>query len=301
MPIHTARIHSFQKHILSWWKKNKRDLPWRQTRDPYRILVSELMLQQTQVSRVVPKYHEFLKRFPAVSDLAGASPAEVLRFWKGMGYNRRALYLHNTAKKIVSEYNSTFPVSEKQLSGLPGLGIYTVRALLVFAFEKEVPVIDTNIRKIITHFFFDDIPQKENAIEDVAVQLIPRGKSWEWHQALMDYGAIELRRAKLNRPERSRRATTPFRHAKLNRPERSQRVEHPERSRRATQPFKETKRFYRGRIIDRLREGAVEERILCRECMQNYGKTEDYHEEIIRDLEKDKLVTRGKGVISLPE
>lgn len=273
MQIPAATILKFRKHIFSWWETHKRDLPWRHTRDPYKILVSEVMLQQTQVSRVVPIYHSFLKRFPAVSDLAGASPADVLRFWKGMGYNRRALYLHTTAQKIVSDFHGQFPVSEKQLSTLPGLGIYTVRAILVFAYEKNVPVVDTNIRKIITHFFFGDVPQKENIIEDVAASLIPPGKSWEWHQALMDYGALKLREAKRN----------------------------PERSRRATIPFKETKRFYRGRVIDRLREGPVEERILCRECMQNYGGSEEHHESIVQQLVKEKLITKRNGIVSLPE
>ena len=145
------------------------------------------MLQQTQVSRGLPKYLEFIQTFPNVEALAGASPAQVLRIWKGMGYNRRAVYLQKAAKAIVDIYKGRFPDTEPELTGLPGLGRYTARAILVFAFKKDIAMVDTNIRQIITHFFFHDIPQPEKIIQEVADQLVPKGKSWEWHQALMEY------------------------------------------------------------------------------------------------------------------
>lgn len=259
--------------VLSWWSTHKRDLPWRHTRDPYRILVSEFMLQQTQVLRVLGKYAEFIKAFPTVNDLAHASPAQVLRIWKGMGYNRRALYLQRAAKMIIDEHQGTFPFTERELHKLPGLGKYTARALLVFAYEQEVPLVDTNIRQIITHFFFNGEPQKESVIEEVAGQLIPPGKSWEWHQALMDYGAIEL--AKFNRPERSRRTTV---------------------------PFKDSNRFYRGRIIDRLRVGDIAETLLCKEFASLYSKSTDFFREIIASLHTDGLIERtSDGILRLPE
>src|SRR5688572_18272750 len=120
MNIPVAKIKDFQKHIFSWWKDNRRDLPWRRTNDPYLILVSEVMLQQTQVSRVLPKYAEFLEAFPSVHALAAASPAVVLRLWKGMGYNRRALYLQKTAQVVRDTYKGVFPKEEKLLAQLPG-------------------------------------------------------------------------------------------------------------------------------------------------------------------------------------
>ena len=192
MKIKTKQIKEFQLAIFSWWKLHKRDLPWRHTRDPYKILVSEVMLQQTQVSRVLPKYIEFIKQFPAVNELAQSSGAEVLRIWKGMGYNRRALYLQKAAQEIVHSYKGIFPKRESLLTKLPGVGTYTARAILVFAYKQDVAMVDTNIRQIITHFFFEDISQKPSVIQEVADKLVPPGKSWEWHQALMDYGALVM-------------------------------------------------------------------------------------------------------------
>jgi len=115
-------VSKFRTMIFSFWEDNRRDLPWRHTRDPYRILVSEVMLQQTQVSRVLPKYEEFLSIFPDVASLAAASPARVLTVWKGMGYNRRALYLKRTAESVMKEHGGAFPSSEEELTKLPGLG-----------------------------------------------------------------------------------------------------------------------------------------------------------------------------------
>ncbi len=273
MKLSAKRIKFFQKSIFTWWTIHKRDLPWRHTRDPYRIMVSEVMLQQTQVSRVLAGYREFIERFPTVSDLAQASPADVLRVWKGMGYNRRSLYLLRAAKSIVEIHNGKFPVSEEKLIKLPGLGKYTARAILVFAYAQEVALVDTNIRQIITHFFFNGEPQKESVIEEVAGQLVPPGKSWEWHQALMDYGAIEL--SKFNRPERSRRTSVPFR---------------------------DSNRFYRGRIIDRLREGDMRESKLASEFKKKYGKSNDFLKVILQGLEVDGLISCSKtGIISLPK
>ena len=185
-PLPLQRRKKFQAYIFAWWKTHRRDLPWRHTHDPYKILVSEVMLQQTQVSRVLPKYREFIQAYPTVKDLARASNSDVLKIWKGMGYNRRALYLKKAAE--IGE----FPKSEGELVKLPGLGTYTARAILVFAYRKNVAMVDTNIRQIITHFFFHDAPQKDKIIQNIADQLVPKGKSWEWHQALMDYGALAL-------------------------------------------------------------------------------------------------------------
>lgn len=273
MRLSKKRIAAFQKKILTWWFAHRRDLPWRRTHDPYRIMVSEVMLQQTQVSRVLPKYKGFLRVFPTVVDLAKATPAHVLRVWKGMGYNRRALYLHHAAKIIVEQYQSQFPVSEQQLSKLPGLGTYTARAILVFAYKQEVPLVDTNIRKIITHFFFHDVRQKESVIETVAQQLLPKGKSWQWHQALMDYGALAMTNIQI-----------------------------PMTNWKKQKPFKDSNRYYRGRIIDQLREGDIVQKSLLKELGGKYAKPAAFFQSILRGLEADGLITRQKtGIITLPE
>jgi len=230
------------------------------------------MLQQTQVSRVLPKYEEFLYFFPDVYTLAKAGTAKILKVWKGMGYNRRALYLKKTARKVVDEYNGEFPENEKDLMSLPGLGKYTARAILVFAFQMDIAAVDTNIRQIITHFFFSDKPQKEKVIQDVADKLVPPDESWEWHQALMDYGSLEMPKFNIKKIKKS-----------------------------AGIPFKETNRFYRGRVIDTLREGDMREWVLLKELHDRYDKPEEFITKIVDGLVKDGLVERKKGMLQLPD
>ncbi|MCX6791995.1 MAG: Fe-S cluster assembly protein HesB [Candidatus Gottesmanbacteria bacterium] len=263
MKIGRIRITKFQARIFSWWELNKRDLPWRHTHDPYKILVSEVMLQQTQVSRVLPKYEEFLYFFPDVYTLAKASLAKLLKVWRGMGYNRRALYLKKAAQTVVDTYNGEFPENEKELVTLPGLGIYTARAILVFAYSRDIAAVDTNIRRIITHFFFNDVPQKEKIIQEVADKLVPMDESWEWHQALMDFGAAH-------------NSLFSIHNSKIN---------------KKKIPFQKTNRYYRGRLIDILREGPVDEHILVKV----------FSASIINGLLKDGLVERKKGMLRLPD
>ncbi|MBI4065329.1 Fe-S cluster assembly protein HesB [Candidatus Gottesmanbacteria bacterium] len=263
--------------IFSWWNTHRRDLPWRHTHDPYKILVSEVMLQQTQVLRVLPKYAEFTQAYPTVQELAKASPAQVLRVWKGMGYNRRALYLHKTAQIVVQNYSGGFPIDEKLLTKLPGLGKYTARAVLVFAYKQNISLVDTNIRQIIIHFFYNDKPQKESVIQDSADQLLPKGKAWEWHQALMDFGALRLARARSGQAFGNK-------------------------DRQRQKPFKDSNRFYRGRIIDRLREGDVHEKVLIRKFSSKYSKTNEFLHSIIESLVRDGLIERVKHeTLQLPE
>ena len=147
--ISKKQIKDFQIHILDWYTKYQRDLPWRKTRDPYKILISEIMLQQTQVSRVIPKYESWIQKFPTVESLANARVSDVLKFWSGLGYNRRALNLKKTAEIIMRDFEGKFPQDEKLLRSLPGIGIYTSRAVLCFAFDHQIAVVDTNIKKVI--------------------------------------------------------------------------------------------------------------------------------------------------------
>jgi len=148
---------AFVEMLWGWYRaQGRHGLPWRHTHDPYAILVSEVMLQQTQVERVIPKYTAFIARFPAVSKLAEAPLADVLILWQGLGYNRRAKYLHECAKSIVREYGGKFPKSEVELRSLPGVGAYTAGAVGAFAFDEGVPIIETNIRTVFIHHFFNN-------------------------------------------------------------------------------------------------------------------------------------------------
>lgn len=167
-----------------------RILPWRETTDPYRILVSEVMLQQTQVERVIPYYSAFLKKFPTVHKLANASLSDVLTLWQGLGYNRRAQMLHKAAKAVVEEYDGVFPTTARELEKLPGVGPYTAGAVAAFAYNEDVIIIETNIRTVITYHFFSD----KNEVNDTDVlsileKALPKGQSREWYWALMDYGS----------------------------------------------------------------------------------------------------------------
>ena len=187
---HTRPIDGLHDLVLRWYDRNHRDLPWRLTRDPYRILVSEIMLQQTQVDRVIPKYEQFLERFPTVSDLASASLAEVLRIWSPLGYNRRARYLHLAAKAAQDRFGGSLPKSLSDLRSLPGIGRYTAGAVACFAYEQEVPIVDTNIRRVLGRII---LGQRDGVGETVAWKLahaaLARGNVYNWNQALMDLGA----------------------------------------------------------------------------------------------------------------
>ncbi len=186
--ISSKQKERIQNEILSWYQKNQRDLPWRKTMDPYAILVSEIMLQQTQVDRVIPYYQRFMQSFPTWEALAKAEKRTMLQHWSGLGYNHRALRLQETAKQIL--VRGELPQQQEELRKLPGIGPYTACAVFAFAHNQEVPVIDTNIRRVLIHKLRlpENIGKKQ--LEEIARLLIPPGKSRIWHNALMDYGAL---------------------------------------------------------------------------------------------------------------
>lgn len=322
------QIQSFQKEILEWYHQNKRDLPWRDTRDPYCILVSEVMSQQTQIARVVPKYLAWIERFPTIQSLAEAPTAEVLRYWNGLGYNRRALYLQRLAKTLVQQSSlreqtrrfeevsplgrrqshkkkgdrhSLLPDSglsspkgrammihwrqtEKELRQLPGIGEYTARALLCFAFNKQVVVVDTNVRKVILTKFGQYHSDKEEiassrsaefamtsrAIEEIAQHLLPQGRAYEWNQALMDYASAMLKEHKIPIPKQSK--------------------------------FKDSDRYYRGQIVKVLlekNEVGVED-LMIFFTLKNNHLTIGRLKFILQGMEKDTLLQRIGKRITLP-
>jgi A/G-specific adenine glycosylase len=186
-----ATVKAFQKLILAHHRANPRPMPWRETRDPYCILISEIMLQQTQVERVKAKYAEFLDVFPTLADLAAAQLPEVLRVWQGLGYNRRALALKRCAEEIVDRFAGQFPTEIEALESLPGIGPYTARAVATFAFGAVEPFIETNIRTVFIHFFFhnrDKVADRE--IMPLVAATLDRADPRTWFYGLMDYGVM---------------------------------------------------------------------------------------------------------------
>lgn len=184
-------IRTFRSRIYSYYHDHKRDLPWRNTNDPYYILVSEIMLQQTQVDRVKEKYLQFTGTFPTVASLASATRKDVLRVWKGLGYNRRALYLKRTAGIIVDKFAGKVPETAEELEGLPGIGPATAASIAAFAFNKAVVFIETNIRAVFIHFFFGDADNiHDDEIRPLVEKSIDRSNPREWYSALMDYGTM---------------------------------------------------------------------------------------------------------------
>lgn len=183
------QIHDFQEKVWEYYRAHARSMPWRDDPSPYHVLVSELMLQQTQVGRVLPKYEEFMQRFPTVTALAQAPLADVLGVWSGLGYNRRAKFLHAAAQKIVSEYGGKIPDSPEKLVALPGVGKNTAGAILTYAFNQPVVFIETNVRTVFFYHFFAD---RSNVDDKELLPLVAQTRDdehpREWYWALMDYG-----------------------------------------------------------------------------------------------------------------
>lgn len=184
-----ARLTPSQTALLSWWADHGRDLPWRHTRDPWAVLVSELMLQQTQVPRVEARYRAFLDRFPDPAACAAAATGDVVRAWAGLGYNRRAVNLHRAARQVVQRHAGRLPDDLDGLLALPGVGPYTARAVLVFAFSRDVGLVDTNAGRFLARAAAGR-PLGGADAQALADSLVPRGRGWEWGQAVFDLGAL---------------------------------------------------------------------------------------------------------------
>jgi A/G-specific adenine glycosylase len=210
-------VRSFTRKLLAWYARHARDLPWRRTRDPYEVLVSEVMLQQTQVSRVEQYYPRFLERYPTLETLARAKPKAVREAWEGLGYYARARNLHQAARSVVKHHDAKLPDQPKELEKLPGIGRYTAGAVASFAYERAVPAVDTNVGRVIRRVFIgmrdtgygmrpgrhpSRIPHLvsrsspaspfSRQIWDIAATLVPRDgkRAWRFNQAMMELGAL---------------------------------------------------------------------------------------------------------------
>lgn len=294
-------MNALQKNLLAWYEEQGRSsLPWRSTRDPYKILVSEFMLQQTQVDRVLPKYAAFIERFPTVTALAAASTADVLREWKGLGYNSRAVRLKAIAQTVCAKLAGIVPHERETLLALPGIGAYTASALRAFAFDEDDLAADTNVRRV-THrsLYGIEYPAKASApeLDAAGKRLLPSGRGHDWNSALMDLGAtICTARA----PECS---ICPIRRSCKAAPIDAAQLEllrsrfASKRSPHEAIPFAQTTRFARGRIVDRLRELAPGSGISLLDLRRDLRailpqKALGGIENTLKALERDGIVSR---------
>ncbi len=183
-------VSGVQSALVEWYETDHRSFPWRETTDPYRILVSEVMSQQTQLSRVEEAYHDFLEEWPDVETLAATDQSDVVGFWSShsLGYNNRATYLHEAAQQVRDEYDGTFPDSPGELQELMGVGPYTANAVASFAFNNGDAVVDTNVKRVLHRVF--DVPDDDSAFEEAANELMPAGESRVWNNAIMELGGV---------------------------------------------------------------------------------------------------------------
>jgi A/G-specific adenine glycosylase len=188
----TRQVMLFRRRLLRWFRRHGRDLPWRRTRDPYHILVSEFMLQQTQVARVEPYYHRFLETYPTLEALAAAPAGRVRESWEGLGYYRRAVNLHRLARTVVREHGGVVPSDPQELVRLPGVGRYTAGAVACFAFERRTAAVDTNVARVIRRAFFPRAVGSRQVWETAEAILPHRGRvvAWQLNQAIMELGAL---------------------------------------------------------------------------------------------------------------
>jgi A/G-specific adenine glycosylase len=188
-----AERQRFRRQLLTWYRKHGRDLPWRNTDDPYHILVSEIMLQQTQVDRVLPKYHEWLERYPSLEALAEAPPREVTRAWYPLGYNIRPTRLQSIAREAVTRFGGRLPSDEATLLSFKGIGRYTAGAIRSFAFRERAAILDTNVARVLIRVFLGTGDPKRHSTRrllwSISEALVPRRHCFDFNQAIMDFGA----------------------------------------------------------------------------------------------------------------
>ena len=257
-------LEDVHHRLLTWYAAAQRELPWRATDDPYAILVSEMMLQQTQVERVLPKFQQFLATFPTLAALAAAPTADVISAWVPLGYNMRAVRLQSIARQVIAEYDGCIPDSIEELLKLKGIGRYTAGAIACFAYRKQVATVDTNIRRVLHRIFLGlEYPAprlNDSQLLTLAEQVLPPGEAYNWNQALMDLGATIC---SSNNPQCTRcpvqESCKAF--AELGQyslfpagdifPQLRKVAE--KKARYQTRPFTSTNRYFRGRIVDLLR------------------------------------------------
>lgn len=266
-----ASVREFQDMVLAYYADHGRDLAWRRTTDPYRILVSEIMLQQTQVERVRVKYPAFIDAFPDFPSLAGSPLSEVLAAWQGMGYNRRAISLQKCARQVVEEHDGTLPQDPGVLATFPGIGRATAASICAFAFNMPVVFIETNIRRVFIHFFFGDHDTvDDDEILPIARQALPTEDPRTWYNALMDLGAA-LKKKGENPNRRSRQYTKQA-------------------------AFEGSDRKIRGRILRLL---LAEKHLTQRAIAKKFSEEPARIARILQDLEAEGFITRTGSLFAI--
>ena len=307
------RVHSY---LLQWYATEHRDLPWRSTHDPYAILVSEMMLQQTQVQRVLPKYEQFLTAFPTLADLAATSTADIISAWVPLGYNMRAVRLQSIARQVMNEFDGIIPDTIEELLKLQGIGRYTAGAIACFAFKKQVAMVDTNIHRVLHRVFLGLDLSEPRLTNDqrltFAGQVLPQGEAYDWNQSLMDLGATICTSAN---PQCSR---CPLQDVCKAYAEMSQYSLFPsgtvirqlrkvaeKKEAYQKKPFTSTNRYFRGRIVDHLCSLSEGQRVpltvLGPKIKKEFQK-EDllWLQELVEKLAKDGLVDYAEEGVRLP-
>lgn len=280
--IDKKRTARFTRAILSFYRKEGRAMSWRDTTDPYRILVSEIMLQQTQVDRVREKYREFIGKFPTVDRLADAPLGEALRLWSGLGYNRRAKYLHECAK-AVHALGGAFPRTMEELVELPGIGRSTAAGIMAFSWNLPEPMIDTNLRRVLHRVFFKRSKKTDEELYRFAKAIIPKGKGRIWNYAMLDVAATKC-------TARNHAQDCPLAalHGKI--------IEAPRKS--VERKFLDTDRYARGRVLEALRGSKRGLSVLV--LSQNASRDEEKTRSLLEKLLREGLVVKGKTLYKLP-
>lgn len=321
-PAHEDRRDAIRRDLLAWFAAASRDLPWRRTRDPYRILVSEIMLQQTQVERVVPKYQAFLEAFPTLEALAAAPTAEVIRLWAGLGYNRRAVNLQRAARAVIEQHGGQFPREVDALLALPGIGPYTAGAVACFAFEQDVAFMDTNIRRVLRRAIVgpDDAGDpSDRELLALGAELIPPGQGWAWNQAIMELGALvctaaapACRRCPISAHCSSYAARVAEDEALVlamgglaESAQGRRRAAERKSAYKPEQPYLGSRRWYRGRVVDTLRGLPAHSSIglpeLGPQVKEDFVEADlPWLEDLVAGLARDGLVARVGDEVRLP-
>lgn len=255
---HTA-VTSFRRRIFRFYERHGRTFSFRRTHDPYRITISEFMLQQTQIQRVAPRYETWVQRWPDWPSLAGATRRELLQQWTGLGYNRRALYLGEVASRVMNDHGGRLPEALDLLLALPGFGKYTARAVLIFARNHPLVTVDTNIRRLLLHEFSLPVSTSERDLYTLTERLLPRGRSRDWHYALMDYSSERLPRRLAGIGPRTKQ-----------------------------KPFRGSQREIRGEIVRRL---TIQSSVRVSTVARRLERTEDDVRAAAGALEKDGIIT----------
>jgi A/G-specific adenine glycosylase len=266
-------IRAFREVVLTHYRDHRREMPWRDTEDPYHILLSEVMLQQTQVERVVMKYREFLERFPDLGSLARASVTDVLRVWQGLGYNRRALMLAKTARYVLDRHRGILPDDPEELARLPGIGKTTAGAIAAFAFRRATLLIETNIRRVYIHHFFEDREGvKDREILPLLAQTLDSTNPRDWYYALMDYGS-SLRKEVINPNRKSAHY-------------------------RRQPAFDGSDRKVRGNVIRNLLRGSPQS---LAQMSEDIGVEQERLRRVLMGLVKEGFVNENRGVYGIRE